>query len=213
MKHVGNNGVYISDRGGDRINLFGPLLDRNARVLVRLVETRNLVYNNKTMRPKEVARTCPCLFRKTIVKLEGDREVCHELRFGHRKVHLPDRPEPLYLLVIHGFGAEPLMLMVTEPLRRIFKCLWRAGYGPTCGAGAPKRPSATSRPATTSIKCASSTTRDFRTSCHWCWPQCFSPHVYSTMTNGCVSWPNTSKPPRNGYSAYPTSSTTHSQTG
>lgn len=125
MEHVGNNGVYVYDRGGDRINLFGPLLDRNARFLVRLVGTRNLVYNNKTMLAKEVARTCPCLFRKTIVKLEGDREVCHELRFGHRKVHLPDRPEPLYLLVIHGFGAEPLMLMTTEPLRRSFKCLWR----------------------------------------------------------------------------------------
>jgi hypothetical protein len=33
------------DRVGDRINLFVPLLDREARFLVRLVGTRNLVYN------------------------------------------------------------------------------------------------------------------------------------------------------------------------
>lgn len=125
MKHVGNNGIYVYDRGGDRINLFGPLLERNARFLVRLVGNRNLVYNKKTMLAKDVAHTCPCLFRKTIVRLDGDREVTHELRFGYRKVHLPDRAEPLYLLVIHGFGAEPLMLLTTEPLRRSFKCLWR----------------------------------------------------------------------------------------
>lgn len=125
MKHVGNNGIYVYDRGGDRINLFAPLLERKARFLVRLVGNRNLVYNKKTMLAKDIAHTCPCLFRKTIVKLEGDREVTHELRFGYRKVLLPDRSEPLYLLVIHGFGAEPLMLLTTEPLRRSFKCLWR----------------------------------------------------------------------------------------
>jgi len=125
MKHVGNKGVYLYDRGGDRINLFGPLLDRYARFLVRLVGNRNLVHNKKTMLAKDIAHTCPCPFRKTIVKLEGTREVTYELRFGHRKVYLPERPEPLYLLVIHGFGAEPLMLLTTEPLRRSFKCLWR----------------------------------------------------------------------------------------
>ncbi len=125
MKHVGNKGVYLYDRGGDRINLFGPLLDRSARFLVRLVGNRNLVHNKKTMLAKDIAHTCPCPYRKTIVKLEGAREVTYELRFGHRKVYLPDRPEPLYLLVIHGFGAEPLMLLTTEPLRRSFKCLWR----------------------------------------------------------------------------------------
>lgn len=125
MKYVGNSGIYIYDRGGDRINLFGPLLDRYARFLVRLVGNRNLIHNNKTMLAKDIAHTCPCRYRKTVVKLEKAREVTYELRFGYRKVYLPDRPEPLYLLVIHGFGAEPLMLLTTEPLRRSFKCLWR----------------------------------------------------------------------------------------
>jgi hypothetical protein len=125
MKHVGNNGIYVYDRGGDRINLFGPLLDRNVRFVVRLVGNRNFVYNKKTMWANEIARTCPCLFRKTIVKLDRDREVCHKLRFGYRKVHLPERPEPQYLPVIQGFGAEPLMLLTTETLRRSFTCLWR----------------------------------------------------------------------------------------
>ena len=66
MKHVGNNGIYVYDRGGDRINLFGPFLDRKARFLVRLVGTRNLVHNRQTMLAQEVARGCPCFFRVTI---------------------------------------------------------------------------------------------------------------------------------------------------
>jgi uncharacterized short protein YbdD (DUF466 family) len=125
MRHVGNKGIFVYDRGGDRINLFGPLLDKHARFLIRLVGTRNLVFNRQIMRADEVARRCPCPFRHVVAKLDGDKEVCFELRFGHRKVYLPGRSQPLYLLVIHGFGPEPLMLLTTEPLRRSFTCLWR----------------------------------------------------------------------------------------
>lgn len=124
MAHVGHRGVFVCDRGGDRINLFGPLLDRKARFLVRLVGNRNLVYHGQTMLAQEVVRGCPCPFAKAVVKLDGDREVCYTLRFGYRKVYLPERPELLYLLVVHGLGAEPLMLLTTEPLRKAYTCLW-----------------------------------------------------------------------------------------
>jgi hypothetical protein len=125
MAQVQDNGIFLYDRGGDRINLFGPLLDRKARFLVRLVGTRHLIHNKKTLLAHEVARDCPCRFRKTVVRLEGEKEKCYELRFGYRKVHLPKRTEPLYLLVVHGFGKDPLMLLTTEPLHNSFKCLWR----------------------------------------------------------------------------------------
>jgi len=68
---------------------------------------------------------CPCPFAKTIVRLDGNKEERCELHFGFRKVRLPERPEALYLLVIHGFGDEPLSLLTIEPLRRSFRCLWR----------------------------------------------------------------------------------------
>lgn len=125
MRHVGTRGIYVCDRGGDRINLFGPLLDKKARFLIRLVGNRHLVYNRQTQLANDIARGCPCPFRQTIAKYEGGKEISLELRFGYRKVYLPDRTEPLYLLVIHGFGQEPLMLLTTEPLRRSFKRLWR----------------------------------------------------------------------------------------
>ena len=125
MAHVGRRGIFVYDRGGDRINLFGPFLDRGARFLVRLVGNRHLVYKHETLLARDVARGCPCHFATTVARIEDGRERTYELRFGFRKVHLPDRTEPLYLLVIHGFGPEPLMLLTTEPLRQSFKCLWR----------------------------------------------------------------------------------------
>ena len=47
--HVGGRGIWVVDRGGDRINLFAPLLERRARFLVRLAGSRHVVYNGKTM--------------------------------------------------------------------------------------------------------------------------------------------------------------------
>lgn len=125
MAHVGRRGIFVYDRGGDRINLFGPLLDKQARFLFRLVGNRNLIYNRKTMLAQDVARGCPCRHAKTIVRIEDGKERTYTLRFGFRNVKLPGRCEPLYLLVVHGFGPEPLMLLTTEPLRRSFQCRWR----------------------------------------------------------------------------------------
>jgi hypothetical protein len=125
MEHVGHNGIFVYDRGGDRINLFAPFLERKARFLVRLIGNRHLIYNKQKMLASDVADLCPCPFAKSIVRIDGEKEKRYELKFGFRKVRLPDRTEPLYLLVIHGFGNQPSMFLTTEPLRRSFKCLWR----------------------------------------------------------------------------------------
>lgn len=123
--HVGRCGLWVMDRGGDRINLFGPILERNYRFLFRLVGNRHVVHKGKTLRAEQVARTCPMRHAKPIVHLENGKEKVRILQFGFRKVHLPGHPEPLNLLVIHGFGAQPLMLLTNEPLTQSFKCLWR----------------------------------------------------------------------------------------
>ncbi len=60
-----------------------------------------------------------------VTRIEGGKERVYELHFGFRRVRLPEREETLYLLVIHGFGEKPLMLLTTEPLRSTFKGLWR----------------------------------------------------------------------------------------
>lgn len=130
MKHVGNNGIFVFDRGGDRINLFEPFLDRQARFFVRLIGNRNLIHNRKTLLASDVAKNCPCPFADTIVRMDGEKEKVYRLRFGYRKVRLPEREEPLYLLVVHGFGRAPAMFLTNEPLRNSYKCLrkWIRAY-------------------------------------------------------------------------------------
>ncbi len=124
-KHVGRRGLWVMDRGGDRINLFSPLLDRGLRFLFRLVGNRNVIYNGRSLLAEEAALGCPLWHSKAIVRIEEEREKLYTLRFGFRRVHLPGRVEPLSLLVVRGFGAQPLMLLTNEPLTKGFKCLWR----------------------------------------------------------------------------------------
>lgn len=123
--HIPQRGLWVMDRGGDRINLFGPLLDRHERFLFRLVGNRNLRYRGKTLLAQVVAQGCRCPHTKTIVRMEHDKERAYALRFGFCNVKLPEREEPLYLLVIHGIGQEPLMLLTNEPLQASFKSQWR----------------------------------------------------------------------------------------
>jgi hypothetical protein len=112
------------DRGGDRIHLFGPMLDRGARFLFRLRGDRHLVCRNQLRPARDIAKMCPCRHTKAVARIEDGKERAYTLRFGCCRVRLPEREEPLYLLVIHGFGEEPLMLLTTEALNRSFKRQW-----------------------------------------------------------------------------------------
>jgi hypothetical protein len=125
MGHVGRRGLWVMDRGGDRINLFEPMLDRKARFLFRLVGNRDLIYHGQKQLASEVAAGCRTLHAKPITRIERGKERTYILQFGFRRVSLPGRPETLYLLVIRGLGEEPLMLLTNEPLRASFKGLWR----------------------------------------------------------------------------------------
>lgn len=125
MAHVGRRGLWVMDRGGDRINLFGPMLARGARFLFRLVGNRHVKYRGETMLADEVARGCPCRHAKAVTRIKDGKEQVYTLRFGFRNVRLPNHDSPLCLLVVHGFSDEPLMLLTTESLRQSFKSLWR----------------------------------------------------------------------------------------
>jgi hypothetical protein len=122
---VKKRGIWVLDRGGDRQNLMGPMLQSKYRFLLRLVGNRNLIWDRQTMLASEIAKDCPCPYAETIVKVEDGKEKVYHLEFGFRDVRLPGRPEALDLLVVKGFGQEPMMLLTTEPLRRNRKVLWR----------------------------------------------------------------------------------------
>jgi hypothetical protein len=118
-------GMWVIDRGGDRKNLIVPMLQRQYRFLIRLVGTRNLLWSGKAVLAEEIAKDCPMLYSETIAKVDDGREKVYHLEFGYRTVVFPDTKETLWLLVVRGFGVEPMMLLTTEPLRRNRKVLWR----------------------------------------------------------------------------------------
>ncbi|MFQ6001875.1 MAG: transposase, partial [Anaerolineae bacterium] len=122
---VKKRGIWVLDRGGDRRNLLEPMLERGYRFLIRLLGSRHLMLGRDRACARDIAGECPCPYRETVVKMEEGKEKVYHLEFGFRHIRLPGRPEVLGLIVVKGFGQEPMMLLTTEPLRKSRKVLWR----------------------------------------------------------------------------------------
>ena len=60
-----------------------------------------------------------------MVRVDDGKEKVYHVEFGYRSVRFPESPEELGLLVVRGFGREPMMLLTTEPLRKSRKVLRR----------------------------------------------------------------------------------------
>ena len=67
------------------------------------------------------------MYATHVVREEKGREVCRRLDYGFCRVRLPDHPDvPLWLVVVRGLGARPMMLLTNLPMRRNHKVLWWA---------------------------------------------------------------------------------------
>ncbi len=124
-----DRGIWVMDRGGDRGNLLKPFLEREMRFIVRLLGNRNLVYKGHEVLAEKLARDCPKFYAERIVKEERGQEKSYHLEFGYRPVKLPGREEQLYLVVVTGFGQDPLMLITNLPMRKNRKVLWQVVKG------------------------------------------------------------------------------------
>lgn len=125
VRGLGGRGLWVMDRGGDRLKLLGPLLRLRQRFLIRLRGDRMLVFGQRRRSALEIARDCPLPYVEHVRRHNGDgTETTLSLQFGFRPVRLPECGRALWLLVIKGFGAEPLMVLTTEPLRKNRNVLW-----------------------------------------------------------------------------------------
>jgi len=123
-------GIYVMDRGGDREELLLPWLQRGLRWIVRMRGDRHLIVRGQRRAARELARGCAKHHETTVVQGAEGRETTRRLAFGSRKVYLPGWDEPLWLVVVWGFGEEPLMLLTPIPVGKSFKSQWRivGGY-------------------------------------------------------------------------------------
>jgi hypothetical protein len=118
-------GIWVLDRGGDRDDIFDNLLNDRLSFIVRLKKTRDLIYKRQKHPVLDLALTCALPYAERIVKQEKGKETIYDLQFGARPVSLPGRPGPLTLVVIRGFGEEPLMLLTDLRVTRSRKSLWK----------------------------------------------------------------------------------------
>lgn len=123
-EHIKGRGIWVIDRGGDRGKLFKYLLEHEERFIVRLVGDRNLVYRGREVLALSLAESCPLLYRERVVREDKGEEKAYTVEYGFRKVRLPGRKERLYLVVVKGFGSEPMMLLTTEEVEKKRQRLW-----------------------------------------------------------------------------------------
>jgi hypothetical protein len=116
-EHTQGRGIWVLDRGGDRRRLLEPLLERRQRFVIRSTGRRTVI-DRKGLQGSvaEVAGRCRLRHQVRIVKIQDGKEKIYELRYGAEAIRLPGRSEPLGLVVIAGFGQEPLMLLTDLPI-------------------------------------------------------------------------------------------------
>lgn len=126
-KATARRGIFVIDRGGDRRELYRELVPGGYRFLIRQRGDRHLLYKGRPIETKKLAQICNLPYAETIVKEKAGEERAYRIEFGYMPVRLPEWPDKqLWLVVVKGFGKEPMLLLTTEKMRRSRKVLWLA---------------------------------------------------------------------------------------
>jgi hypothetical protein len=112
-RYVGSRGIWAIDRGGDRGIIFKRFLHRDElkRFVIRLRKKRDLVHRGVRKNCYELAHVLACPFQATLIKYEDGKEKVRTVCYSAVSVKLPGRDERLVLVVVKGFGKDPLMLL------------------------------------------------------------------------------------------------------
>ena len=124
--HTEGRGIWTIDRGGDRKKLLEPLLDCGERFVIRSTGKRTVIDRRKLQGSvAEVAGRCRLRHQARIIKIQDGQEKTYERRYGAEPIQLPGRAEKLWLVVIAGFGDQPMMLLTNlEIAARDSQSLW-----------------------------------------------------------------------------------------
>lgn len=105
-------GIWALDRGGDRRALLDGLFRHQGHFVIRLKGDRNLRTGDGELHlARALAARVKCLARREItVEDQGTRKQ-FQVQLGVIGVKLPWRQERLRLIVVKGFGEEPMLLL------------------------------------------------------------------------------------------------------
>lgn len=125
-EYIGNKGIWAMDRGGDNNKQFNKFINTNKRFVIRLQKKRNLLHKGTVKNCYELAKCVPCPFEAKIIKYEEGKEKSIIISYNAVPVKLPNRKKKLYLVVIKGFGKEPMMLLTSCRVHlKVKESIWR----------------------------------------------------------------------------------------
>ena len=129
--HAKQRGIYVMDRGGDGDWLFDAMHKRALAYIVRLVGNRNLYHGKRIALASDLAASCAMKYTQIVKREMRDGNLkTYELQYGVMSVALPQRPDvPLRMVVVRGFGEEPMILLSTLARTDSRKALWQVVEG------------------------------------------------------------------------------------
>lgn len=109
---AGQRGIWTIDRGGDRETLLDGLLSRQARFVIRSIGQRNLRDERGQLRgSRAMGKGMRCREVVEFVTDEHGANRRYQVRIGARTVRLPKHEEEMTLVVIKGFGKQPMLIL------------------------------------------------------------------------------------------------------
>ena len=110
--YTSGRGIWTIDRGGDRKKLLEPLLERRQHFVIRSTGQRTVLNRrHQRMTGHALGARCRLRYQARVIRIEDGQEKILQLRFGAEPIRLPGREEKLLLVVIAGWGQEPMLLL------------------------------------------------------------------------------------------------------
>jgi len=97
---VGDDKIWVMDRGGDRRSIMDYLLQENQQFIIRQVGNRDLIYKGQRLSLKAISRLVKRSYTYTVTKRKKNKPVKETYDCGAVPVQLPGRGETLWLVVL-----------------------------------------------------------------------------------------------------------------
>ena len=126
---TGGKGIVVYDRGGDRPAFYKDFIENGISFIVR-INSRSALSWKGLHDVESLARQCTMRHRHHVVFDSHGRECNIPISFGTMPVKLPKHPDKqLHLVVVRGFGQQPMMLITSLDVDTTFKSQWRVVEG------------------------------------------------------------------------------------
>ena len=114
LSHLQDRGIHAMDRGGDRGVLYKKYLGEKKpkRFVIRLVDW-DLMHQGRRRNCCELAKVLPAPYETVLIVYEEGNEKKRTIHYNAIAVKLPSYQHQLYLVVVKGFGKEPMMLLTS----------------------------------------------------------------------------------------------------